>query len=149
MSMLLDSTLIEKKDPIFTVILNRPEVKNAVDGPTAEALANAFSEFENDDSFSVAVLCGAGNTFCVGADLKAGASTDETRMNRLETEQIAKYPQIYMRNDRMSVYEQWDKSFTDAMENEFLRGMKAINEGETLHGATMFTKGVGRHGKFE
>ncbi len=70
-------------------------------------------------------------------------------MNRLETEQIAKFPQICMRNDRMSVYEQWDKSFTDAMENEFQRGMKAINKGETLHGATMFTKGVGRHGKFE
>ncbi len=50
------TVLVEKKDRIFTVILNRPEVKNAVDRPTAEALADAFSEFENDDSFSVAVF---------------------------------------------------------------------------------------------
>jgi enoyl-CoA hydratase len=44
--------------PIFTAIINRAEVKNPVDGPTARALAEAFREFEKDDAFSVAVLCG-------------------------------------------------------------------------------------------
>jgi len=255
------TVLIEKKDCIFTVIINRPEVKNAVDGPTAAALADAFREFEKDDAFSVAVLCGIGNTFCAGADLKAGASLDKSRLNRLEPEgdgpmgpsrmilkkpviaaisgyavagglelalwcdmrvmeetavfgvfcrrfgvplidggtvrlprligmshamdliltgrpveaieaknmglanrivphgksreaaeelaaQIAKFPQMCMRSDRMSAYEQWGKSFDDALMNEFQRGMEPIKKGETLQGATMFTKGVGKHGEF-
>ncbi len=256
------TVLIEKKDAIFTVIINRPEVKNAVDRPTAEALADAFREFGDDESYSVAVLCGAGNTFCAGADLKASAKVDADRMNRLEFDgnapmgpsrmllkkpviaaisgyavagglelalwcdmrvmeetavfgvfcrrfgvplidggtvrlprligmshamdliltgrpvqadeakqmglanrvvphgksreeaeklarQIAAFPRICMRNDRLSAYEQWDLSFNKAMENEFRHGMKAIDEGETLQGATQFAKGAGRHGKFD
>ena len=255
------TVLIEKKDCIFTVIINRPEVKNAVDGPTAAALADAFREFEKDDAFSVAVLCGIGNTFCAGANLKAFASLDKSRLNRLEPKgdgpmgpsrmmlkkpviaaisgyavagglelalwcdmrvmeetavfgvfcrrfgvplidggtvrlprligmshamdliltgrpveaieaknmglanrivphgksreaaeelaaQIAKFPQMCMRSDRMSAYEQWGKSFDDALMNEFQRGMEPIKKGETLQGATMFTKGVGKHGEF-
>ena len=256
------TVLIEKRDRIFTVIINRPEVKNAVDGPTAAALADAFREFEKNDAFSVAVLCGIGNTFCAGADLKAVASLDKSRLNRLEPEgdgpmgptrmmlqkpviaaisgyavagglelalwcdmrvmeetavfgvfcrrfgvplidggtirlprligmshamdliltgrpveaneakamglanrivphgksrevaeelaaQIAKFPQTCMRNDRLSVYEQWEKFFEDALKNEFKRGMESIEKGETLQGATWFTKGSGKHGKFE
>ncbi|MCP3944077.1 MAG: crotonase/enoyl-CoA hydratase family protein [Desulfobacteraceae bacterium] len=255
------TVFIERKDCIFTVIINRPEVKNAVDGPTALALADAFREFENDDSFLVAVLCGVGDTFCAGADLKAGANPDKSRRNRLEPDgdgpmgpsrmmltkpviaaisgyavagglelalwcdmrvmeetaifgvfcrrfgvplidggtvrlprligmshamdliltgrsvgaieakniglanrivphgksreaaeklavQIAKFPQLCMQSDRMSAYEQWDKSFDDALTNEFQRGMAPIRNGETLQGATLFTKGVGKHGKF-
>lgn len=253
------TVLIEKKDCVFTVIINRPNVKNAVDGPTAEALADAFREFENDASLSVAVLCGAGNTFCAGGDLKT--SLDVERRPRFETDgdgpmgpsrmhlskpiiaavaghavagglelalwcdmrvmeetaifgvfcrrfgvplidggtvrlprligmshamdliltgrpvdaieaknmglanrivphgkareaaeelakQISNFPQTCMRNDRLSAYEQWDMAFIDAMGNEFQRGMKTINKGETLEGATTFAKGVGRHGKF-
>lgn len=253
------TVLIEKKDCIFTVIINRPEVKNAVDEPTAAALADAFREFEKDDAFSVAVLCGIGNTFCAGADLNA--ILDKNRLNRLEPEgdgpmgpsrmmlkkpviaaisgyavagglelalwcdmrvmeetavfgvfcrrfgvplidggtvrlprligmshamdliltgrpveaieaknmglanrivphgksreaaeelaaQIAKFPQMCMRSDRMSAYEQWGKSFEDALMNEFQRGMEPIKKGETLQGATMFTKGIGKHGEF-
>jgi enoyl-CoA hydratase len=48
----------------------------------------------------------------------------------------------------MSAYEQWDKDFQDAMANEFRRGMEPIREGETLNGATLFSKGAGRHGEF-
>ena len=62
---------VEKRGPVTTVILSRPEVKNAVDRPTAEALAAAFRAFEADDEASVAVLWGEGGTFCAGADLKA------------------------------------------------------------------------------
>ncbi|MFC1884968.1 crotonase/enoyl-CoA hydratase family protein [Thermodesulfobacteriota bacterium] len=253
------TVLIEKKDSIFTVIINRPEVKNAVDGPTAAALADAFREFEKDDASSVAVLCGSGGTFCAGADLDAISSMD--RLNRLEPEgdapmgpsrmmlskpviaaisgyavagglelalwcdmrvmeetavlgvfcrrfgvplidggtvrlprligmshamdliltgrpveameaknmglanrivphgkareaaeelasQLAQFPQICMRGDRMSVYEQWDKSLEDAMTNEFQRGMEPIKKGETLQGAAKFKEGVGKHGEF-
>ena len=64
---------IEKKGSVTTVILHRPEVRNAVDGPTAEALAAAFREFEADAEARVGVLFGEGGTFCAGADLKAVA----------------------------------------------------------------------------
>ncbi len=57
-----------------TVILDRPDVRNAVDGPTAEALAEAFADFDADADASVAVLFGTGGTFCAGADLKAMGS---------------------------------------------------------------------------
>ncbi len=77
---------IETKDSIFTVIIDRPAAKNAVDGPTASALADAFKAFDKDDAFSVAVLCGAGDTFCAGADLKAVASQDSRRLNRLASD---------------------------------------------------------------
>lgn len=253
--------LIEKNAPIFTVIINRPEVKNAVDGPTAAALADAFREFEADDDYRVAVLCGAGNAFCAGADLTANASLDKTRMNRLDPErdgpmgpsrmllekpviaaisgyavagglelalwcdmrvmeetavfgvfcrrfgvplidggtvrlprligmsramdliltgrpvdadeaykiglanrivphghareaaeelarEIAAFPQACMRSDRMSAYEQWGKSLDDALKSEFERGLEPISKGETLDGASRFSKDTGRHGRF-
>lgn len=63
--------LIERDGPVTTVVLNRPEVRNAVDGPTARALAAAFRAFDEDDGASVAVLTGNGGAFCAGADLKA------------------------------------------------------------------------------
>ena len=50
---------IEKRDRVTTVILDRAHAKNAVDGPTAEALAQAFREFDADADSDVAVLCGA------------------------------------------------------------------------------------------
>ena len=63
-----------------TVILDRPEVRNAVNLPTAAALVAAFAGFEADQDASVAVLCGAGGTFCAGADLKAIGSPDGNRV---------------------------------------------------------------------
>lgn len=78
----MSSVTTEKNGPVFTVILNRPEVRNAVDGPTAAALADAFRVFEADETALVGVLHGANGTFCAGADLKAIA--DESRRNRLE-----------------------------------------------------------------
>jgi enoyl-CoA hydratase len=62
---------IEKRAPVTTVILDRPETRNAVDGPTATTLAEAFREFDQDPEAAVAVLWGAGDTFCSGADLRA------------------------------------------------------------------------------
>ena len=61
---------IERDGPVLTVLLARPERRNAVDGPTAAALAEAFRIYEADDSASVAVLHGEGGVFCAGADLK-------------------------------------------------------------------------------
>lgn len=62
---------VERNGPVTTVVLNRPESRNSVDGPTARALADAFRAFDADPDASVAVLWGAGGTFCSGADLKA------------------------------------------------------------------------------
>jgi enoyl-CoA hydratase len=61
----------ERNGPVTTVVLSRPETRNAVDGPTARALADAFRAFDADPDAAVAVLWGEGGTFCAGADLKA------------------------------------------------------------------------------
>lgn len=62
---------VERDGPVWTVVLDRPEVRNAVDGPTAAALTAAFREFDAAGDASVAVLTGAGGAFCAGADLRA------------------------------------------------------------------------------
>ncbi|MGE0128895.1 MAG: crotonase/enoyl-CoA hydratase family protein [Blastocatellales bacterium] len=248
---------VEKNGPITTVILNRPEVRNAVNHATAHALADAFHEFEADDSALVGVLYGANGTFCAGADLKAIA---EGRGNRIDTEgdgpmgpsrllltkpviaaisgyavagglelalwcdlrvaeedavmgvfcrrwgvplidggtvrlprligmsraldliltgrpvksdealniglvnrvvqkgkareeaeklarEIAAFPQVCLRGDRMSAYEQSNLSLTAALRNEFNHGLNSLQAG-AREGAARFASGAGRHGSF-
>lgn len=79
-----DAVRTEKNGFVTTIILDRPDVRNAVDRPTAEALAQAFRDFEADAGARVGVFYGANGHFCAGADLKAMA--DESRRNRLEPE---------------------------------------------------------------
>ncbi len=74
------SVRVERAGPVTTVFIDRPGARNAVDRPTAEALAEAFRAFDADESAAVAVLTGAGGTFCAGADLKGVA---EGRGNRV------------------------------------------------------------------
>src|SRR5277367_3717421 len=69
------------EDEIAIVTINRPEARNAVDGPTAAALADAFRRFDADGALSVAILTGAGGTFCAGADLKAVATNRGNRVS--------------------------------------------------------------------
>jgi enoyl-CoA hydratase len=247
---------VEKDGPVTIVTIDRPEVRNAVNGPTAQALADAFEAFDADATASVAVFTGAGGYFCAGADLKAvatgtgnrvntdsrgpmgpsrmllskpviaavegfavagglelalwcdlrvaasdaifgvycrrwgvplvdggtirlprlighshaldliltgrGVSGDEARMmglaNRIvepgqaltaATElahQLAALPQLCMRSDRLSSYNQWDLSLTDAIKRETDLGLDVIRSGETLAGAARFASGEGRHG---
>lgn len=73
---------VERRGPVWTIILNRPERRNAIDGPTAEALAAAFRDFEAQAEARIAVLWGR-DSFCAGADLKAFGTA---RQNRLELE---------------------------------------------------------------
>jgi enoyl-CoA hydratase len=68
---------------VLIVTIDRPEVRNAVDGPTAVALFEAFDAFDSDDTLAVAVLTGASGTFCAGADLKGVAAG---RGNRVEAD---------------------------------------------------------------
>src|SRR6266852_2915862 len=69
----LDNVRTECIDEVFVVTIERPQVRNAIDGPTAAALAQAFRSFDADASLSVAVLTGAGGTFCSGAGLTAAS----------------------------------------------------------------------------
>ena len=62
---------------VWTVVLNRPKHRNAVNGPCAKLLYETFTKFDQDETARVAVLWGANGTFCAGADLKAVASKDE------------------------------------------------------------------------
>lgn len=255
-----ETVRIERDGSVRIITIVRPEVRNAVDRPTADALADAFRAFEAADDARVAVLTGAGGTFCAGADLKGvaegrgnrvlddmaadgpmgptrmaftkpviaavegfavagglelalmcdlrvaasdavfgvycrrwgvplidggtvrlprmighshaldliltgrGVSGEEARamglVNRLTdpggalpgavelARQIAAFPQICMRSDRRSSYEQWGLPLQDAIANETRLGMAVIASGETRDGATRFAGGAGRHGVF-
>lgn len=71
---------VERQGPVTTVLIDRPERRNAVDRATAAALADAFRAFDADPDAAVAVLGGAGGTFCAGADLKAVAAGEPNRV---------------------------------------------------------------------
>ena len=245
--------------PVAVVTIDRPDVRNAIDGPAARQLAESFRNFEADDTLSVAILTGADGTFCSGADLKAVSSDQNnlrvdlegdgplgcSRMNlskpviaaveghavagglelalwadlrvaardavfgvycrrwgvplvdggtirlprligqshandmiltgrgvsgdealsmglanrvcdqgmalaeaQVLAHQLTEFPQLCLRSDRQSSYEQWGMPFEDALRNETLLGRETIESGETREGATRFAEGAGRHGDF-
>ncbi|MCH8542050.1 MAG: crotonase/enoyl-CoA hydratase family protein [Alcanivorax sp.] len=254
-----DTVTVVAEPPLLWVTINRPAHRNAVNGPTAEALAAAFRRFEQDEALSVAILCGAGAHFCAGADLKAVASGEganrisadgdgpmgPTRMqlskpviaavsgycvagglelaawcdlrvaddtavfgvfcrrfgvplidggtvrlprligmsramdliltgrpvsadealqmglaNRVVAQgtlldaaralglQIAAFPQTCLRGDRASALQQWGMTESAAIANEFEYGLRTLQSGETVSGASRFRDGQGRHGDF-
>ncbi len=73
---------VERDGPVATVVLSRPEARNAVDGPTAAALAEALRSVDADPEVAVVVLWGEGGTFCAGADLKAVGTEHGNRVAR-------------------------------------------------------------------
>jgi enoyl-CoA hydratase len=79
----MSTVRIDHDGRVTVVTIDRPEVRNAVDGPTAAALAAAFRTFDTDPTASVAVLTGAGGTFCAGADLKG---ISDGRGNRVDAD---------------------------------------------------------------
>ncbi|MEQ9393631.1 crotonase/enoyl-CoA hydratase family protein [Haliea sp.] len=79
-----EAVIVDLAGPVCTITLNRPDKRNAVDRPTADALRAAFAQFERDSSLRVAVLHGAGGNFCAGADL--GAMSDPALRNEVEAE---------------------------------------------------------------
>jgi enoyl-CoA hydratase len=76
-----EAVRVIRDGPVTTVVLDRPQRRNAVDGPTAAALAEAFGTFDADPEAAVAVLHGAGGTFCAGADLKAIGGPEGNRVD--------------------------------------------------------------------
>jgi enoyl-CoA hydratase len=71
---------VQRDGPVTTILLSRPDRRNAVDGPTAAALADAFRAFDEDAEAAVAVLHGEGGVFCAGADLKAAGTETGNRV---------------------------------------------------------------------
>jgi enoyl-CoA hydratase len=74
----------EQRDAVAVVTIDRPDVANAIDRPTADALADAFRRFDADEEVNAAVLTGANGTFCAGADLKAMQEPTMARTSRIE-----------------------------------------------------------------
>jgi len=132
---------IEKQDRIFTIIINRPEVRNAIDRPSANHLADVFRTFEADDDSEEAMAMGLANRVV------------EDGTSRAEAEKLAKqlsrFPQTCMRNDRLSAYEQFPMTIDDALVNEYHHGVASINSPELIDGLERFEKGKGRHGLFD
>jgi len=122
---------IETQGAVATVVIDRPERRNAVDARTAQDLADAFRAVEADEAIGVAVLWGAGETFCAGADLKAIGSEGS---------------RIRPRSDRRSVYETWGMELDDVLAREYELGKATIDSGESFEGAARFAAGAGRHG---
>jgi enoyl-CoA hydratase len=251
------SVSYEASGRVAVVTIRRPERRNAVDAPTAAALADAFRRFDVDDEAFVAVLQGEGGTFCAGADLKAISAGEGNRVqeggdgpmgptrmrlakpviaaieghavaggmelvlwcdlrvmaddavlgvfcrrfgvplvdggsvrlarlvgqsraldllltgralpaaealaiglaNRVVprgqaltaalalAEELAALPQTCLRNDRLSLLEQWELSEDEALRNELRRGLATLASGESVAGATRFAQGAGRHGR--
>jgi enoyl-CoA hydratase len=79
-----EAVRVERQGPVATIVMSRPERRNAVDGPMAAALRAAFKAFEADESQKVAVLWGEGGVFCAGADLTA--LSDPARKHDLDLE---------------------------------------------------------------
>jgi enoyl-CoA hydratase len=77
------SIIVERQGQVATVLLNRPEARNAVDRKTAAALAAAFRDFDADRTARGVVMAGKGGHFCAGADLKKAAAG---RPNRIAPE---------------------------------------------------------------
>ena len=147
---------VERDGPVVTVVLDRPEARNAVDRDHAEALADAFREFESSDA-AVAVLWGAGGGFCAGADLKAFSNRTEpdgdgpmgpTRMllskpviADVAGHAVAGGLELALWCDLRVVEE-------DAMANELRHGLVSLRS-DALAGAQRFSSGAGRHGSLD
>ena len=80
--------LSETIDDVLIVTINRPHVRNAVDGPTARLLYDRFTDFDRDEALSVAILTGAAGAFCSGADLGAVATGNGNRVGEEPVDEI-------------------------------------------------------------
>ena len=94
---------IEKNDAVWTIILHRPEVRNAVDQPTRVALQTAFEDFEADDAARVAGFWGKGGHFCAGADPKAKTADGKTAWDLIQDNEKLKNTDAYWRLNDLQI----------------------------------------------
>ena len=91
----------------------------------------------------------AKEAFQIGLANRVVAEGQVLEESKKLAKQLAAFPQTCMRNDRLSVYQQWDKDLPAALKHEFQLGMQTVASLETVKGASRFTKGAGRHGQFD
>jgi enoyl-CoA hydratase len=120
---------IEKTGPVTTLILARPHVRNAVDGETARALADALRSFEADPDAHVAVLWGEGGSFCAGADLKAFA---EGRGNRIDPDGDAPMGPSRMVLDKPAIAAVTGHAVAGGLELALFCDLRVVEEDATL-----------------
>lgn len=92
---------------------------------------------------------GGKEAFEMGLANRLAASEKALEVATELAQQLCAFPQMCMRNDRLSAYQQWDKELPEALLQEFRFGMETIHSGETVAGASRFASGKGRHGSFE
>jgi len=73
----MTDVLVQSRDAITRITLNRPEKLNAMNASLTEALIEAVVEADRDDETAVIILAGAGRAFCAGADIRGGVATQE------------------------------------------------------------------------
>src|SRR2546425_962280 len=164
----------ETNGPVTTIILDRPERRNAVDPPTAEALRAAFRAFDRDRTARVAVLWGAGGTVRLPAIVGFGRALDLILTGRpvdaREAEHIglanrvvakgkareeaqalalgiAAFPPHSVKSDRQSAYDALGVRLGAALRHEHALGMRSAATGESLQGASRFAAGGGAPGR--
>jgi enoyl-CoA hydratase/carnithine racemase len=123
----------ERSGAVTTVILDRPHARNAVDGPTARALADAFRAFDAAEAERMGLV---NRVVPTGT---ARAAAEEVALV------LAGSPQECLRNDRLSVLDQAGLEEPDALEVEYSHGVRSL-AADALDGAARFAAGAGRHG---
>jgi enoyl-CoA hydratase len=126
----------ERSGRVTTVILDRPEVRNAVDGPTAAALADAFRAFDSDEAADVAVLW---------VDRVVPAGEARAAAERLARE-LAALPQACLRSDRAAVLDGTGLPDAAALAAEFRHGRQVLSAPGFAEGVRRFRDGAGRGG---
>jgi enoyl-CoA hydratase/carnithine racemase len=123
----------EGSGAVTTVILDRPHARNAVDGPTARALADAFRAFDAAEAERMGLV---NRVVPTGT---ARAAAEEVALV------LAGSPQECLRNDRLSVLDQAGLEEPDALGVEYTHGVRSL-AADALDGAARFAAGAGRHG---
>src|SRR5438309_201011 len=130
-----DLVRYETDGPIAIVTINRPAARNAVNPPTARALAECFRRFDADRELKVAVFTGRGvsgeEAERIGLANRV-VEPGQALAAALElAHQLAKLPQAALRSDRLSAIEQWELGWEQAVLNEFRLGLATVATGET------------------
>src|SRR5258705_363210 len=132
--------LVEADGPVTTIVINRPQAKNALDNEAAHGLAAALKAFEADPAARVAVLTGAGGAFGAEEAIAIGLATRRVARGttRAEAEKlatlIAGFPPIAMTSDRQSAYESFDRDQQAAIQREMELSLQARRQ-ESQSGA--------------
>ena len=122
-----EAVRVERAGAVTTIVMNRPERRNAVDAPMAAQLRRAFREFESDESQRVAVLWGEGGVFCAGADLTA--LSDPSRAHELDVEGGGDGP---MGPSRSALTKPVIAAVAGGLELALLADMRIAEEGATF-----------------